>query len=569
MHIQKKNIKFYISNGTKLASAGMLGVLIGAPTALSLLSFVKDSARYADDGWVFGGEKLDYSKFILHICTLNDAEKFFNVVPRNSWMSVGGVILIFMVIGLFSNCIKKREVQSWATFSFCILWLHMIGFLIADFIYYIPLVNVLRESFMYACYMNFFATVLAAMGLGCIEKVIKEQELLSEALKNWKSVYLIIIILLIYNILPHRTSGLEGKMYVLLVAYVVFLLVAVLLGITKFRSKFRWTIWGFRFVILFCVVVNFYFFNTFNAQLNNYNEQEVVSLVHNKLAELDDVFFEICADDKLSRIEDLGRSSHPDNLGSVLGFREASGYFNPLPKQAAYVNSFDLSKKSEVLNIRFFLVNSNSDPNFIAYIEELFADKLIKKTEYEIFTKYGSEEKELIYVYEVKTLGNAWLVSKSEILANVEDEQIVNYLNGEAIDFSNIAYVTENSISEETKTKVSQLSPEPFEYSIDNVKYDENKITYEVSSNIEAILVSSEYYDEDWKVYVNGKKSDLLCANYCNRAVIVPTGTSTVEFVYRPASVYTGFVLQFLGIIILVCLFVYCCKLKKKAIVKR
>lgn len=64
-------------------------------------------------------------------------------------------------------------------------------------------------------------------------------------------------------------------------------------------------------------------------------------------------------------------------------------------------------------------------------------------------------------------------------------------------------------------------------------KYGNNRILVKVSTNKEALLYLTDNYYPSWKVYVNGKKSELLRANYTFRAVAVPRGESIVEFKYE------------------------------------
>ena len=94
-------------------------------------------------------------------------------------------------------------------------------------------------------------------------------------------------------------------------------------------------------------------------------------------------------------------------------------------------------------------------------------------------------------------------------------------------------------------------------YSINDIKYGNNYIHYEVNSDKEAILVTSEIYDSDWKVYVNGIKQDVLNVDYSNRAVIIPEGKSTVKFVYSPTTFVIGVISQILGVILTVFIGIY------------
>lgn len=88
----------------------------------------------------------------------------------------------------------------------------------------------------------------------------------------------------------------------------------------------------------------------------------------------------------------------------------------------------------------------------------------------------------------------------------------------------------------------------------DDAKITEHKddsVTIEVSVESPKILMLNEYYDEDWKVYVNGEEQELIKCNYLFRAVEVPEGTSTVEFRYEPTELYILFVVSCSSLVII------------------
>ncbi len=73
--------------------------------------------------------------------------------------------------------------------------------------------------------------------------------------------------------------------------------------------------------------------------------------------------------------------------------------------------------------------------------------------------------------------------------------------------------------------------------------YEPNRIDLEVRSPSHAFLLLSELYCPGWKAYVDGKKEEVLRADYVLRAVRVPTGEHSVSFVYRPGSFFQGLAL--------------------------
>ena len=71
------------------------------------------------------------------------------------------------------------------------------------------------------------------------------------------------------------------------------------------------------------------------------------------------------------------------------------------------------------------------------------------------------------------------------------------------------------------------------------VSYDNDSVTLEVTVEQARLLVLSDYYDEDWAVYIDGERADIVKANYLFRGVVIEeAGTHTVEFRYEPVTTY-------------------------------
>lgn len=72
------------------------------------------------------------------------------------------------------------------------------------------------------------------------------------------------------------------------------------------------------------------------------------------------------------------------------------------------------------------------------------------------------------------------------------------------------------------------------------IDYADNSATVEVTTPERALLVAAENWYPGWVAAVDGAESRILKANHIQRAVVVPAGTHTVRFEYRPASFMTG-----------------------------
>ncbi len=67
-----------------------------------------------------------------------------------------------------------------------------------------------------------------------------------------------------------------------------------------------------------------------------------------------------------------------------------------------------------------------------------------------------------------------------------------------------------------------------------------NRLSVAVRMNHPGILVLSEAYHPDWKVFVDGRPDRLFLADGFLRAVFLPAGRHTVRFVFRPVGFFLG-----------------------------
>jgi uncharacterized membrane protein YfhO len=75
------------------------------------------------------------------------------------------------------------------------------------------------------------------------------------------------------------------------------------------------------------------------------------------------------------------------------------------------------------------------------------------------------------------------------------------------------------------------------------IDYRNSRVECEVISRTHGYLVLLDSYYHGWVAYVDGKKAEVLRANYAFRAVKVTAGRHRIEFMYRPVSFYVGLAL--------------------------
>lgn len=81
------------------------------------------------------------------------------------------------------------------------------------------------------------------------------------------------------------------------------------------------------------------------------------------------------------------------------------------------------------------------------------------------------------------------------------------------------------------------------------------KICIEVDSNTDAHLVTSDRNYPGWKAYLDGVETKILTANAFFKCVAIPKGRHQVIFEYFPQSLFLGFGLASLGVLLLIYLY--------------
>ncbi len=80
--------------------------------------------------------------------------------------------------------------------------------------------------------------------------------------------------------------------------------------------------------------------------------------------------------------------------------------------------------------------------------------------------------------------------------------------------------------------------------------YKSNSVSIQTNANTDALLYLSDSYYPGWNAYIDGKKTEILKANYAFRAVVVPEGKHLVTFKYEPKSFFYGALISLISIII-------------------
>jgi hypothetical protein len=138
-----------------------------------------------------------------------------------------------------------------------------------------------------------------------------------------------------------------------------------------------------------------------------------------------------------------------------------------------------------------------------------------------------SKRVENFYIYEItETLPRAYFAT--EIKQTLDSETIDSLLLAERKPIAIIEQASTSTIIDKAANEIISITDTP------------NRTSIRIKSVGQSFLVLSDVFDTRWKVYLDGKESEILRTNYAFRGVVVPSGTRNVEFVLetKVLSVY-------------------------------
>ncbi|MCB9757603.1 MAG: YfhO family protein [Candidatus Omnitrophica bacterium] len=105
----------------------------------------------------------------------------------------------------------------------------------------------------------------------------------------------------------------------------------------------------------------------------------------------------------------------------------------------------------------------------------------------------------------------------------------------------------------------TQLAASPL---VDNstvkmINTNPNEVHLEATMEHAGFVVLSDAYHPDWKVYVDGQKSQIFQTNYLVRSVFVGAGRHQITFKFIPFSFYAGIIVSSLSLLLLLFLFAF------------
>jgi len=169
-----------------------------------------------------------------------------------------------------------------------------------------------------------------------------------------------------------------------------------------------------------------------------------------------------------------------------------------------------------------------------------------------------SDEHNIVYQFEDIYIHENYDVYPRAFLVNnfktVEKDTAQEYLLKNP-DFN----LRQNVILEE---KLSNESINKLKLSKDNkinnaniISYEANNVLIKTSNSDASILILTDVYYPGWKAFIDGTETKIYRADGLVKAIFVPEGEHTIEFVYLPESYNTGITISLITAFILVAIY--------------
>ena len=140
--------------------------------------------------------------------------------------------------------------------------------------------------------------------------------------------------------------------------------------------------------------------------------------------------------------------------------------------------------------------------------------------------------------------GNAWIVS---------DIKWVTTPNEEIAAIENTDVKTTAIVNDEFRNVIGDFNPSSVSGTIKLDSYKPNELVYSFNSSKDELVVFSEIWtNKGWTLWIDGKESPLIRADYILRAAVIPPGNHEIMMRYEPKIWKVGNTIQLISSLILI-----------------
>jgi hypothetical protein len=141
------------------------------------------------------------------------------------------------------------------------------------------------------------------------------------------------------------------------------------------------------------------------------------------------------------------------------------------------------------------------------------------------------QKQETDTIHNPGALGNCWLV------------KTVRYVDGPVAEMKALYDFDPKDtaiVDKAYQPKISSFTAPDSAAYIKQTAFDNDVVNYESNTAAPQLAVFSEMYYKDWNAYIDGKKTDVLKADYVLRALMLPAGKHNIEFKLEPQAYING-----------------------------
>ncbi len=487
-----------------------IGIIIGVLISLPYTVGIVDSA--AGGGYASSRKELAFSTFDLkYLETLifplsNERELHFNESTLFSGLLP---ILILPILFFGIKRKKKNNIVFWIV-SGCVVLLLLFTHYLDPIFSIMPAVNTSLKIRILVL-LNFIFPILAAI---CIQDILECQEKYRKRIITWLIIYFIVIILYIVLRNNYLDSSLLREMDITVILSVLCIFIGML------RKNEIWAI-TLTIISLFngaSVAKRYFPYISEEASVIPQATSSIQYLQNNA---------------KDSTILVVGDSwTLFANTNIYYGINFISGHSITLTDEEYY--NYLTGIQADCYKSRTSCQFSDIENyNLLKYVGVEYV-AVQKDFEYAVSDEIDIENMQLVYsgndgidIYKLNETSQKYELANN-VYVYESEEEMLNAMKNDYIKDS-VHLLKEDYL----KIDNINLSEENEAENITVKEESNDRIVLEVDNENNEFLIMNKYYDENWKVYVNGEEKELFKSNYLTRAVYLESGNNVVEFRYE------------------------------------
>jgi hypothetical protein len=164
----------------------------------------------------------------------------------------------------------------------------------------------------------------------------------------------------------------------------------------------------------------------------------------------------------------------------------------------------------------------------------------------------------LAYDHEIKVYEYLEYLPRAALFSNIEvvhdDAAALARLGSPALDIFQTAVVSSTGLNPADSAAIRSINSLPADRvrAANILSYNSQEVKIDATVERPALLVLNDSDYPGWNVYVDGRRSHWITANYLFRGVLLQPGRHLLRFAYEPASFTAGALISAAGLICLI-----------------